>query len=189
MIHLDFTLKEYIDIWNEDGTPSGKSALKNEAHKKGWFHPTVHVWMYTHENKILLQQRGAHKETFPSFWDVSVAGHVMAGETILEAAIREVNEEIGIHILPTELIQVDIRKNVNIHSNGIKDCEFQHVFLCKLNTAIENLTIQKEEVDGIELLSLEKFKFYTENRNENFKLVPADYTYYEFIIDQVTQRL
>ena len=182
-------MKEYIDIWNEDGTPSGKSVLKDVAHLNGWFHPTVHIWMFTTKGNILLQQRGAHKETFPRFWDVSVAGHVMAGETILDAALREVDEEIGITISSEELIQVAIRKNTNVHPNGIKDCEFQHVFLCELKTEIENLTIQEEEVDGIELISLEQLKFYSENRNEDFKLVPADYTYYEFIIDRVTQML
>ena len=63
------------------------------------------------------------------------------------------------------------------------------MFLCELKTEIENLTIQEEEVEGIELISLDKLKFYSENRNEDFKLVPADYTYYEFIIDQVNQIL
>lgn len=182
-------MEEYIDIWSEDGTPTGKSVLKDDAHSHGWFHPTVHVWMYSKRGEILLQQRGAHKETFPSFWDVSVAGHVMAGEAVLDAALREVKEEIGIIITPNELIQVDVRKNVNIHPNGINDCEFQHVFLCELKIKVEELVIQEEEVDDISLVSLDALKFYSENRNEDFKLVPADFSYYTFIIDQVSQLL
>lgn len=182
-------MDEYIDIWTENGLPTGNNCLKDEAHAKGLFHPTVHIWFYTSNGDILLQQRGSHKETFPSFWDVSVAGHVLSGESILNAAIREVQEEIGLSISETDLLQIDIRKNINVHPNGINDCEFQHVFLSELKTNIENLTIQKEEVDNITLLSLNKLKFYAQNHNETFKLVPADYTYYHFIINQVSKML
>ena len=108
-------LHEYIDIWTENGIPTGTSLLKDEAHKKGLFHPTVHIWFYTKKGCILLQQRSKHKETFPSFWDVSVAGHVLSGESILQAAIREVKEEIGLKVSKNDLTQIDIRKNVNRH--------------------------------------------------------------------------
>ncbi|MDG1384280.1 MAG: NUDIX domain-containing protein, partial [Flavobacteriaceae bacterium] len=91
-------MDEYLDIWNSDGQPTGQSCLKNEAHQNGWFHPTVHIWFYTATPALLLQKRSLTKETFPGFWDVSVAGHVSAGESILEGAIREVKEEIGLNI-------------------------------------------------------------------------------------------
>ena len=180
-------MQEYIDIWTEKGIPTGTNSLKNEAHIKGLFHPTVHIWFYTKSGCILLQQRSKHKETFPSFWDVSVAGHVLTGESSLDAAIREVKEEIGLDILESNLCQIDIRKNVNKHPNGIIDCEFQHVFLCELLIDVNKLKIQEEEVDAIVLISLDKLNFYSENRNETFKLVPADYTYYSFIIEQVNK--
>jgi len=180
-------LQEYIDIWTEKGIPTGTNRLKEEAHIKGLFHPTVHIWFYTKSGYILLQQRSRYKDTFPSFWDVSVAGHVLSGESIVGAAIREVKEEIGLDIIEKDLLQVGIRKNVNIHPNGIKDCEFQHVFLCELLVDVNDLKIQDEEVDGIVLISLDKLKFYAENHNETFKLVPADYTYYSFIIEQVNK--
>ena len=182
-------LHEYIDIWTENGIPTGTSLLKDEAHKKGLFHPTVHIWFYTKKGCILLQQRSKHKETFPSFWDVSVAGHVLSGESILQAAIREVKEEIGLKVSKNDLTQIDIRKNVNRHPNGIIVCEFQHVFLCELLVDVNKLKIQEEEVDGIILMSLDKLNFYSINRNELFKLVPADYTYYTFIIEQVNKLL
>ena len=33
-------MKEYLDIWNSEGQPTGKSCVKDEAHQKGWFHPS-----------------------------------------------------------------------------------------------------------------------------------------------------
>ena len=81
-------MDELIDILDSNGDFTGKTAMKSEAHKNGWFHATVHIWFYTTDGKILLQQRGKHKETHPLLWDVSVAGHVGAGEAIETSAIR-----------------------------------------------------------------------------------------------------
>ncbi len=182
-------MDEYLDILTKFGKPTGKTALKSEAHKKGLFHATVHIWFYTATGEVLFQKRSATKETFPNYWDVSVAGHVLAGETIEDAALREVKEEIGIAILKSDLVKIDVRKNINRHPNGIIDCEFQNVFLCKLDIALHKLKKQDEEVDALCLRSLEEFKYFTANRNETFKLVPADYSYYTFVIDSITNVL
>ena len=72
---------EYIDILNDDGSDTGKIALKSEAHKKGLFHRSAHLWLYTSTGKVLVQQRAMNKDTFPGLWDISVAGHITAGET------------------------------------------------------------------------------------------------------------
>ena len=55
-------MEEYIDIWTENGVPTGTQSLKDEAHLKGWFHPTVHIWFYNKKGDILLQQRGKRLE-------------------------------------------------------------------------------------------------------------------------------
>ena len=146
-------MKELLDIWDESGKPTGQVYEKSIAHQKGLFHPTVHVWFYTSAPSLLLQKRGSNKETFPNLWDVSVAGHVSSGESILDGALREIKEEIGIKLKSDDLILIDVRKNINQFSNGITDCEFQHVFLSELKIGLEDLVIQKEEVDDVRLFS------------------------------------
>ena len=89
-------MDEYIDIVSKEGIPTGKSALKSEIHSKGHYHNTAHIWLYTTQGEILLAQRSAKKKICPLLWDVSVAGHVDAGERIEEAALRELKEEIGL---------------------------------------------------------------------------------------------
>ena len=56
----------------------------------------------TSDHNILMQRRGS-KQTYPNFWDVSVAGHISSGETIHQGAIREIKEEIGLTILHNDL--------------------------------------------------------------------------------------
>tara|TARA_B110000967_G_scaffold207365_1_gene256535 strand:+ start:9157 stop:9705 length:549 start_codon:yes stop_codon:yes gene_type:complete len=176
---------EYLDIWDSEGKPTGKTCLKDEAHQKGWFHPTVHVWFYTPAPALLLQKRSLTKQTFPGFWDVSVAGHVSAGESIIEGAIREVKEEIGLDILEKDLTPFDIRKNTNHFDTGIIDCEFQHVFLIKLETTVSHLTIQETEVDDLRLFSFEELKECMLQNHPTFTIVPADMPYYQFVMDAV----
>ena len=158
-------------------------------HQNGLFHPTVHIWFYTPTPNILLQKRTANKLIFPNLWDVSVAGHVASGETVLEGATREIEEEIGLSVKPEDLNLISVRKNVNKFSNGIIDAEFQHVFLCELSVAIEALRIQKEEVDAVRLFSFVELKQCQAHKHPDFSIVPADMEYYTFIMQAINNKL
>ena len=91
-------MEEYLDILDKTGKPLGESYLKSVVHQKGYYHNTVHIWFYTKEGQILLAQRSFKKTICPGMWDVSVAGHMEAGETLEAAAVREIREEIGTRI-------------------------------------------------------------------------------------------
>lgn len=96
-------MDETIDIVDKNGLPTGETALKSVIHTKGYLHNTAHIWFYTDEGQILLAQRAASKSIYPLLWDVSVAGHIDAGESIENGAIREIKEEIGLKIKQTDL--------------------------------------------------------------------------------------
>lgn len=49
-------------------------------------------------NRILMGKRRMTKKYFPGHWDI-VGGHVEKGETLKEAMIREVKEEVGLKVL------------------------------------------------------------------------------------------
>ena len=59
---------------------------------------SVLVLVYNSEYKLYLQQRSYRKSSFPACWDLSATGHVLPGESRFDAAIREVNEEIGLQV-------------------------------------------------------------------------------------------
>lgn len=179
-------MDELIDILTSEGAPTGKTALKSEAHKNGWFHATVHVWIYTHEEKILLQKRAMTKKVFPGLWDISVAGHIGAGESILGGAIREVKEELGIEILEKYLTKIGIRIHQVAHPNGIQDNEIHHVFIYELNQPVETLIIQSEEVEEIQLFDLEILN--QTGKYENV-LLPQFQSYYSKVYKKIKKRL
>jgi len=57
----------------------------------------VVVVLETSDNNILLTRRAKHMRTFPGIW-VPPGGHVEAGETLVEAGLRELEEETGLAV-------------------------------------------------------------------------------------------
>jgi 8-oxo-dGTP pyrophosphatase MutT (NUDIX family) len=94
-----------------------------------------------------------------------VAGHVGAGEEILEAAKREIFEEIGLELEAKDLLKIGTRIHQVTHKNGIRDNEHHHVFAAELKVPIQELTIQIEEVDDVQLFDLEILKNTEKHEN------------------------
>lgn len=76
-------------------------------HEHRLVHRSVHVLIFDGHDQLLVQRRHASKQTYPRYWDVSVAGHVeesdyLAGpderlaEVYAQVAAREVQEELGV---------------------------------------------------------------------------------------------
>ena len=167
-------MDEFIDILTAEGLPTGNTALKSEAHKKGWFHATAHIWFFTSDHQILLQKRALTKKVFPGIWDISVAGHIGAGEKILQGAKREILEEIGLELQEKDLIKIGTRIHQVSHSNGIQDNEHHHVFIAELKTSVEKLTLQKEEVADIKLWDLKILKEKKTSKRNFLKILRGE---------------
>tara|TARA_B100000795_G_C22800759_1_gene441802 strand:- start:2848 stop:3390 length:543 start_codon:yes stop_codon:yes gene_type:complete len=175
-------MDELIDILTPQGKSTGKTALKSEAHKNGWFHATVHVWLFTADKKILLQKRAHTKKVYPGIWDISVTGHIGAGEEILEGAKREVFEEIGLILDDKDFIKIGTRIHQVIHENGIIDNEHHHVFVAELKISISELVMQPEEVAGLELWDLKVLK---ETKTLEDVLLPEFHEYYVTVFNKI----
>ena len=183
-------MDEYLDIVDKNGIPTGKSELKSVIHHEGYYHNTAHVWLYTTDGEILLSQRSAKKTICPLMWDVSVAGHIDAGESIEEAAIRETREEIGLSITKTDLHKIGVFKCFQSYDNGIKDNEFHNTYISKLNTSLDQLNPQEEEVEALKLVSFKEFETLIKNLGANDNhFVPSNKSYYEFILKEIKHNL
>ncbi|WP_375237975.1 NUDIX domain-containing protein [Aurantibacter sp.] len=170
--------EEVIDILTKNGETTGETALKSDIHKKGYYHNTAHVWLFTNNGEILLQQRSKSKLIYPLLWDVSVAGHIDAGETINEGTLREMKEEIGLILNEDSLTKIGVFDCFKSYDNGIIDNEFHHTFIAELNTCIHKLTPQKEEVEALKLVSIKEFEFLLKNSSTNGHFVASNYDYY-----------
>lgn len=179
-------MDELIDIADKDGNLLGTSELKSIIHQKGYYHHTAHIWFYTLEGAILLSQRSAKKTICPLLWDVSVAGHVDAGETIKQAAIRETKEEIGLTISESELHKIGVFDCFQSYESGIHDNEFHNTFIAELKVPVSNLIHQQEEVQALKLVEFSEFNGLIENiGNNDNHFVPSNKGYYELVFKQI----
>ncbi|MGC6432528.1 MAG: NUDIX hydrolase [Jejuia sp.] len=180
-------MDEYIDIATKDGKLTGEKELKSVIHKKGLYHHTVHLWLYTKTNHVLLAQRAKEKLICPLLWDVSVAGHIDAGETAEEATIRETHEEIGLTLMQKDLKKIGVFQCFQSYDNGITDNEFHNTFIAELKVPLSNLIPQKGEVEALKLIMLSEFENLINNIGTDNHLVPSNKTYYQKVLSAITQ--
>ena len=88
-------MSEILEILDNEGSFMGH-ASRDEAHRLGLWHAIFHAWIIFEdvEPRLLLQRRALTTELNPGMWDISVAGHLLAGERGLDG-VREIEEEIG----------------------------------------------------------------------------------------------
>ncbi|MCB4809107.1 NUDIX domain-containing protein [Tamlana sp. 62-3] len=184
-------MDELIDIVDKNGIPTGETALKSVIHAEGLLHNTAHLWLYTKTGDILLSQRSAKKLICPLLWDVSVAGHIDAGETAEEACLRETCEEIGLKLNETDLEKIGAFKCFQSYDYGVHDNEFHNTFIAELKVPITKLTPQEDEVEALKLVSLPHFEniinsLDVENNNH---LVASNKDYYLIILNKIKAKL
>ncbi len=178
-------MDEYIDVADASGHLIGVSELKSVIHQKGLYHHTAHIWLYTKNGEILLSQRSALKSICPLMWDVSVAGHVDAGESIIDGALREMREEIGLNLLETDLTKMGIFECFQSYDSGIIDNEFHHTFMAELTVPLSQLKPQIEEVAALKLVSFAEFENLLEHSEVNGHFVASNRYYYEIILKNI----
>lgn len=71
-------------------------ATRREVRKKNLLHRGVGILCWNSRGEIYVHRRTPTKDVFPGMYDMFVGGVVGKGETYLDAARREIREELGI---------------------------------------------------------------------------------------------
>ena len=172
---------ENFDILNEDGEPLGIVKSRDETHRKGLWHKTVHIWILNSKDELLIQKRASSKESHPDLWDISCAGHIEAGTTPEEAAQRECREELGIDVDAGDFTCIfTVRQQYRLNKNTFLDNEFCNVFLLRKDLLLAALKLHDKEVAAVKWIhwrALEKrcssrdFVEHPDEYRELFKLL------------------
>ena len=90
-------MEELFDVYTRDGEYLGiKPKSECNAKDAGFYHKPAWIWIINSKNEVLLQKRASCKKNNPDKWDMPSAGHVDAGESVIDGAIRETYEELGL---------------------------------------------------------------------------------------------
>ena len=145
-------MEEKFDVLNELGEFTGEIATREECHKKGLWHRAVYAFIIDNNGNILLQKRSGNKKLWPNMWDVTVGGHVDAGEFGRQALIREVKEELGIIINDDDIKYLVSSTSIN-EQGDIINKHYNECYLITKNIDISDVKIQKEEVSEVRYFS------------------------------------
>ncbi|WP_432362822.1 NUDIX hydrolase [Sporosarcina sp. UB5] len=181
-------MAELLKVFDGNYTYIGDETREN-IHKNGLWHETFHCWLVDDAN-VFIQKRSATKKDFPSLYDITAAGHLLADEGIMDG-IREVEEELGIKVDPTKLRRMGFVRDV-IRLPGFIDKEFANVFLYHSTFTPGDFSLQQEEVESIhpvpikDLQSLfkgevDKITFGNEISLTLFDFVPHETTYFQAV--------
>ena len=155
-------IEEQVDIFDCDYNHLGV-VTKKLAHRLGLWHQSFHCWIFNPEtNKLLIQLRSKDKSTHPNLLDISAAGHISAGENIIDG-MRELEEELNLFVDDNKLIYAGCWKQATnlgkVGDPNYKNREFCHTyFLFEKDKKLSDYKIQEEELDGLFEVELNDLK-------------------------------
>lgn len=160
---LDGKELELFDILNEDGSKTGAIKERKVAHREGALHGTVHIWIVRENEKsgydVLLQKRSANKDSHPGCYDISSAGHISAGDEIMESALRELWEELGLSVQPEHLESfgtTHVKFEKTFYGKRFRDNEISSDFVYRQPVDIDKLSLQESEVSEVRWMDYEE---------------------------------
>ena len=71
-------------------------APRSVVHANRWLHRAVHIFVFNSRGELLVHRRSATKDEAPLKCTSSASGHLSAGEDYATAAVRELEEELGL---------------------------------------------------------------------------------------------
>jgi len=144
---------EYNDIYDIDRNLTGRTHLRGSRWKKGEYGLVVCVWVHDGKGNLLLTRRAPEK-TFPGTWENS-GGAAKAGETSLQAIVRELREETGIRANPEDFELLGSGRDSNTHYD----------YYCLLAPVpIENVVLLPGETDDAKWVSFAQVHQMIEKR-------------------------
>ena len=97
---------------------------------------------------VAMQKRSPYKDTFPSRWDVSAAGHIGSGDESRPTAVRELAEELGVICVEEDL---DFMGTVPAEQACLKGCNcFEDVYVLRCDSESIAFAVGEAEVSAVE---------------------------------------
>lgn len=142
---------ELVEIVDSNGNFTGEIIDKDIAHDKNLLHNEICCFILNDNKQVLLQKRASTKRMHPNKWGLC-AGHVVAHESLADAALREIKEEVGLDIVANELHPF-AEKFVNLDTY---DSQITYFYYIKTNLKASGFEIQLEELSEVKWFSIDK---------------------------------
>lgn len=130
---------ENWDLYDENRQKLGKILKRGEKLDDGEYHLVINAWIKNKKGELLITQRAGNR-SFAYMWECT-GGSALSGESSIDAAIREVKEELGI------IVDRSTAKLLGSTLRFYPGCpDILDVWIFEDNTPIESVKVQEEEV-------------------------------------------
>ncbi len=165
---------EFVVLVDEQDNAIG-TMEKQQAHVEGVLHRAFSIFIFNSEKKLLLQKRASSKYHCGGLWTNTCCSHPRENETVLDAANRRLEEEMGMSCNLQSIFSFVYKAEFE---NGLTEHEFDHVFFGESNSTP---TINLEEVEDFRYVGMEELQIEI---NEN----PAHFTpWFLIALDRVKE--
>jgi isopentenyl-diphosphate delta-isomerase len=135
---------------------------KMEAHRQGVLHRAFSIYLFNENNMLLLQKRATSKYHSGGLWTNTCCGHPRPGELIEVAAIRRLQEEMGLSASLEMILRFPYKVQLD---KGMTEHELLHVFIGKTEN---EPAINPEEVEEWEFVPSNKIQNALQQHPENY---------------------
>ena len=139
--------EEMFDVVDQEDRVLYQSP-RSTVHANRWLHRAVHIFVFNSRGELLIHRRSATKDEAPLKLTSSASGHLSAGEDYATAAVRELEEELGL----TAVVEY-----LGIFPANGAETSFEHSGLYRAVTD-ETPTFDPEEILSGEFCSLEEIE-------------------------------
>lgn len=171
------------EVLDENGHKTGQILNREEIHDRELWHEVVNVWIINDRGEVLLQLRARDVEICPDVWDVSIGTHELPGENPLVAAVRCLQNELGINVLPEKLKHLFNIRAANPMGNGKKHRVFGHVFLLKQDIVLDELKVDNHKISELAWKPLVRVMADIGSTEMRGKYFPREGAYYPMLFD------
>ena len=142
-------MSETWDIYDRNKNKTGRFHKRGIPLNKDDYHIIIHAWVVNSNDEVIITKRHESKRICPNMWECT-EGSILAGESSVEGAVRELEEEIGLSFKKEEA--VFLTSFVLEESNTIVDS-----FMFRRDVKIEDLILQENEVSDVLIVNREKY--------------------------------
>ena len=139
---------ELLDVYDDDGKKTGKfveNGVKDDCFNDGEHIAVAIIYIENDNNEFLIQKTSKQKGSRYS----STSGKIRHDEEPIEAIKREVKEELGIDISKDNIINL---------GHIVVDFPVRFIFYMRKNVNINDLVLQKDEVESVSYMNINELK-------------------------------
>ena len=142
-------MSEIWDIYDRNKNKTGRFHKRGMPLNKNDYHVIIHAWVVNSRDEVIITKRHSSKKICPNMWECT-EGSIIAGESSIEGAVRELKEEIGLSFEKNEAIF--LTSFILEFSNTIVDS-----YMFRRDVKLEDLSLQENEVSKAIIVNRDKY--------------------------------